>query len=224
MTHRRALDKIWLRRCAHRLKPATDVHLGVSFTAVMPSSGRVGGFRVPPVYGEVGISTSNHEPVGGTDGNVAPPGMKDSGFLISSEQKRRVATFHNRQPDGGLVTAPFEMPQRPEFFMGGGGAFSTHIDYMTFLQMLLQRGSLKGVRILRPETIAVMSANQIGDLNVHEMRTAKPALSNSFDQFPGRHTSGACRSTATSFPAPMAAARQAFPGRAYSTPISGSIR
>jgi hypothetical protein len=65
----RALDKIWLRWCAHRVKPATDVHLGVSFTAVMPGSGSAGGFRIPPVHGEVGISTSNHEPVGATGGN-----------------------------------------------------------------------------------------------------------------------------------------------------------
>jgi methyl acetate hydrolase len=67
----------------------------------------------------------------------APPGMKDSGFLIGAAQKRRVATFHNRQADGSLAPAPFETPQRPEFFMGGGGAFSTPRDYITFLQMLL---------------------------------------------------------------------------------------
>ena len=67
MTHRRALDKIWLRRCAHRVKPATDVHLGVSFTAVVPSSGRFGGFRIPPVHSKLGISTSNHEPGDGVN-------------------------------------------------------------------------------------------------------------------------------------------------------------
>jgi CubicO group peptidase (beta-lactamase class C family) len=58
-----------------------------------------------------------------------PLGMKDSGFLIRSEQRRRVATFASRQPDGSLRPEPFEMPQRPEFFMGGGGAFSTPRDY-----------------------------------------------------------------------------------------------
>jgi CubicO group peptidase (beta-lactamase class C family) len=115
----------------------------------------------------------------------APLGMKDSGFLIGSAQKRRVATFHNRQPDGSLAPAPFEMPQRPEFFMGGGGAFSTPRDYITFLQMLLHHGSLNGTRVLRPETVSAMMSNQIGDLGVREMQTAQPAYSNSFDQFPG---------------------------------------
>ena len=113
-----------------------------------------------------------------------PLGLKDSGFLIGSAQKRRLATFHTRQTDGSLVAAPFEMPQRPEFFMGGGGAFSTPRDYMTFLQMLLQGGSLNGARILRPETVAAMMTNQIGALNVSPMRSVQPIFSNSFDQFP----------------------------------------
>jgi len=115
-----------------------------------------------------------------------PLGMKDSGFLIGSEQKRRVATLFKRQTDGSLASASFEMPQRPEFFMGGGGAFSTPQDYMKFVQALLNGGSLGGARILRPETVAMMMVNQIGELNVHEMRTAHPEYSNSFDQFPGQ--------------------------------------
>ncbi|OHT19105.1 serine hydrolase domain-containing protein [Edaphosphingomonas haloaromaticamans] len=116
----------------------------------------------------------------------APLGMKDSGFLIGSAQKARLAAFANRQPDGSLAPAPFEMPQRPEFFMGGGGAFSTPRDYMAFLRMLLNGGSLDGARILRPETVAQMMINQIGDLSVHEMRSAQPGFSNSFDEFPGQ--------------------------------------
>jgi methyl acetate hydrolase len=115
----------------------------------------------------------------------APLGMKDTGFLIGSEQKRRVATLGNRQANGSLEFGPFEMPQRPEFFMGGGGLFSTPQDYILFLQMLVQGGSLNGARILRPETVSVMMTNQIGDLNVEKMVSVQPALSNSFDQFPG---------------------------------------
>ncbi|MGC0393749.1 serine hydrolase domain-containing protein [Bradyrhizobium sp. USDA 241] len=116
----------------------------------------------------------------------APLGMKDSGFLIGTEQKRRVATFHSRRADGALDPAAFEMPQRPEFFMGGGGAFSTPRDYMAFLQALLNGGVLRGARILRSETVAVMMQNQIGELNVKEMRSAQPPYSRSFDQFPGQ--------------------------------------
>jgi len=57
-----ALGKPGLRRRAFRVKPAADVNLRVGFTTVMPGPGRVGGFRVPSVYGEIGIPTPNHEP------------------------------------------------------------------------------------------------------------------------------------------------------------------
>ena len=57
------LAKIGLRRSANRVKPAADIDLGMSFTAVMSGSGRFGGFRIPPVHRKIGISTSNHEPV-----------------------------------------------------------------------------------------------------------------------------------------------------------------
>src|SRR5271170_886340 len=35
----------------------------------MPGSGRIGGFRIPPMHGKLGISTSNHEPVDGIRGH-----------------------------------------------------------------------------------------------------------------------------------------------------------
>jgi len=99
----------------------------------------------------------------------APLGMKDTGFLIGSEQKRRTATLYSRQADGSLQGAPFEMSQRPEFFMGGGGLFGTPRDYMKFLQMMLHDGSLNNVRLLKPETVKSMLQNQIRDLQVTEM-------------------------------------------------------
>ena len=59
-----------------------------------------------------------------------PLGMTDTGFLIGSAQKARVATMYNRKEDASLEATPFEMPQRPEFFMGGGALFSTPRDYI----------------------------------------------------------------------------------------------
>ncbi|WP_025600248.1 serine hydrolase domain-containing protein [Burkholderia sp. WSM2230] len=115
----------------------------------------------------------------------APLGMSNSGFLISSAQKRRMATMHNRQADGSLKPAPFGINQRPEFFMGGGGAFGTPRDYMAFLQMLVNGGTYRGERVLHADTVAAMFQNHIADLQVTEMKSAQPAWSNSFDQFPG---------------------------------------
>jgi hypothetical protein len=60
-----ALGKTWLRRRAHRFEPPADVHLGMSFAAVMPGTGRACAFGIPTVYGKSRVSTSNHEPVGG---------------------------------------------------------------------------------------------------------------------------------------------------------------
>ena len=63
------LLETWLRRRAYGLKPAADVYLGMTLTAVMPCSRRVGGFRIPPVHGKLGIPAPNHEPVGGITGH-----------------------------------------------------------------------------------------------------------------------------------------------------------
>ncbi|MDY0748104.1 serine hydrolase domain-containing protein [Paucibacter sp. R3-3] len=115
-----------------------------------------------------------------------PLGMRNTGFLIGSAQKRRVATLHRRQADGSLTPEPFELNQRPEFFMGGGGLFSTPRDFMAFLQMLLNGGRHGSERILKADTVAAMFRNHIGNLQVGEMKTAQPSWSNSFDQFPGQ--------------------------------------
>jgi len=59
------LGKTWLRWRAHRFEPPADVHLGMSFAAIMPGTGRACAFRIPTVHGKSRVSTSNHEPVGG---------------------------------------------------------------------------------------------------------------------------------------------------------------
>jgi methyl acetate hydrolase len=114
----------------------------------------------------------------------APLGMADTGFLIGSAQKARVATMYNRKEDGSLQAMPFEMPQRPEFFMGGGALFSTPRDYIAFLQMLLNKGTFNGAQVLKPETVALMGQNHIGDLNVVTLKTIRPDLSNDANFFP----------------------------------------
>ena len=114
-----------------------------------------------------------------------PLHMTDTGFFISTAQKARVAQMYSRQGDGSLKPMEFEMPQRPEFFMGGGGLFSTPRNYMAFLQMLLHDGTFNGARILKPETVALMRQNQIGDLNVETLKTVDPATSNDANFFPG---------------------------------------
>jgi CubicO group peptidase (beta-lactamase class C family) len=49
-------------------------------------------------------------------------------------------------------------------FSGGAGLLATARDYARFLEMLLERGALKGTRLLSPKTVDVMTSNQSGTL------------------------------------------------------------
>jgi len=116
----------------------------------------------------------------------APLGMKDSGYVTSIEQRARQARVHARQADGTLVPQPLEAPPvTPEFWSGGGPLYSTARDYLTFLSMLLHGGSVNGVRVLRPETVALMHQNHTGTIPCGVLKTQMPGLSNDVDFFPG---------------------------------------
>ena len=116
-----------------------------------------------------------------------PLGMKDSGFVVSAEQRARQARVHARQADGVLAPQPWEAAPvaNPEFWSGGGPLYSTARDYLTFLQMLLNGGSWNGARLLKSETVADMNKNHTGNIPAGIMKTQNPALSNDVDLFPG---------------------------------------
>ena len=115
----------------------------------------------------------------------APLGMHSTSFKLSPSQRARLASVHTRGPDGALAPFPFEIPQEPQFHMGGGGLYSTAPDYMRFTQMLLHRGTYDGNQVLQPETVHMMSQNHIGDLDCVELQTVAPRRSNNANFFPG---------------------------------------
>ena len=115
----------------------------------------------------------------------APLGMKDTGYVTSTEQRARQAIVHQRQADGSLMPQPLETPFTPEFWSAGGPLYSTARDYLAFLQMLLNGGSGNGARILRPETVALMGKNHTGNTPCGVLKTAMPTRSNDVDFFPG---------------------------------------
>ncbi len=99
-----------------------------------------------------------------------PLGMKDSGFHIAEEKVGRAATVYkpNDTQDGLEVYIntrknPF-VSRRPKLLSGGGGLYSTAMDYLRFCQMILNGGELQGTRLLSPKTIQLMSQNHVGDL------------------------------------------------------------
>lgn len=114
-----------------------------------------------------------------------PLGMPDTGFMLNAEQTARSAQIHARRQDGTLELAPRPPQVKPEFFAGGGALFSTGPDYMKFLRMLLNGGTLDGARVLKPETITMMVQNHIGDLDVQKLPTQVPPISNDAEFFPG---------------------------------------
>jgi methyl acetate hydrolase len=115
----------------------------------------------------------------------SPLGMRDTGFVASPEKTARAAQAHARNSDGSLEPIPPQPATQPEFFAGGGALLSTGPDYLAFLQMLLDDGALDGARIIKPETVAMMAQNHIGELNVRPLRSENPAMSNDAEFFPG---------------------------------------
>jgi len=115
---------------------------------------------------------------------TGPLGMADTAFRLGAGQRDRLSAMHARTPDG-TVAVPFEVPQEPEFFMGGGGLYGTAPDYLRFCRAILRGGELDGARILKPETVAMASRNQIGDLQVETLPPIQPTLSNEANFYPG---------------------------------------
>jgi CubicO group peptidase (beta-lactamase class C family) len=115
-----------------------------------------------------------------------PLGMTDTAWIMRPGRAERRADVHQRRPDGGLDPIhPHLVSQEPEFFMGGGGIYGTAGDYRAFLDMILAGGRAKdGTAVLKPETVALMSRNNIGEINVGTMVSVVPAASLDANFFP----------------------------------------
>ncbi|WP_407157211.1 serine hydrolase domain-containing protein [Bradyrhizobium sp. STM 3557] len=113
-----------------------------------------------------------------------PLGMTDTGFRLGSSQRARLVGMHARGADGALAPMPFEMEQDPEFHMGGGGLYGTAGDYIKFTHMILNKGRGNGNQVLRPETVATMCENHIGELEMTKMVAAIPSVTNDVDLYP----------------------------------------
>jgi methyl acetate hydrolase len=118
------------------------------------------------------------------DHMFAPLGMSDTGFKIGESQRKRLVGMHARGEDGTLAAIPFELEQEPEFHMGGGGLYGTAADYIKFTQMILNKGRGNGNQLLKPETVALMGQNHIGDLTIGKMTTAIGWATNDVDLYP----------------------------------------
>jgi methyl acetate hydrolase len=114
-----------------------------------------------------------------------PLGMSDTAFKITPDMRSRLAKVHAHGADGKYTPIEFEMPQEPEFEMGGGGVYSTAGDYAKFVRMILNYGKGNGNQILSPQTVALMSRNAMGPLKVTMLKSEMPALTGDAEFFPG---------------------------------------
>ena len=116
---------------------------------------------------------------------LRPLGMDSTSFGLSDDLQSRSAAMHARRLDGSLVAVELARSPEPKFPSGGGGLYSTAEDYCRFLQMILGRGSLDGVEVLRAETVDRMTVNNIGDLRVVALPAVRRELSHDAEFFPG---------------------------------------
>jgi CubicO group peptidase (beta-lactamase class C family) len=93
-----------------------------------------------------------------------PLGMHDTAFWVPADKTERFTTCYQPGADGdGLAVqddaraSTYAKP--PALESGGGGLVSTAHDYLRFCRMMLNGGTLDGVQILSPKTVALFSLN-----------------------------------------------------------------
>ncbi|MFB7501436.1 serine hydrolase domain-containing protein [Streptomyces sp. NPDC056161] len=91
-----------------------------------------------------------------------PLGMPDAGFHVVPEQAKRLSELYAETEDGGIAPVPgLPLHGRPRFLSGSGGMVATAYDYHRFTEMLRRGGELDGVRLLRRQTVALMTRNHL---------------------------------------------------------------
>ncbi len=110
-----------------------------------------------------------------------PLGMNDTAFFVSEANKPRFTDVYHWDKDKAALVKNEDRPDRPGFTdpnrmeSGGGGLVSSTHDYARFAQMMLNKGELAGNRVLKPETVALMHQNAIGELGIYsDGTTANP--------------------------------------------------
>lgn len=115
-----------------------------------------------------------------------PHGMADSCFFPTEAQRLRCATLYGRGAGDSLKPMNMEIGggRAAAFVSGGGGMWSTASDYARFIQMVLQGGTLGETRILGPESVSLLTSNQIGALNAGKMGSVMSQLALPYEAFP----------------------------------------
>ena len=151
------LSNIELKEMVRRLseipllyQPGTKWHYGLSTDVLGHVVERVSGQTLDVFFAE----------------NIFTPlDMKDTGFYVPAEKRERFSVCYGPDPNGGFRHAEeiegYGFLRPPVLLSGGGGLVSTARDYLRFCQMLLDKGKLDDVRILGPDTVEMMTRDQL---------------------------------------------------------------
>ncbi len=93
----------------------------------------------------------------------APLKMSDTDFWVPEGKAGRIAQLYRQVRPGELARGreASQLTTKPSLFMGGQGLCSTAEDYERFCRMILNRGELDGVRVLKPETVDLLFENHL---------------------------------------------------------------
>ena len=96
-----------------------------------------------------------------------PIGLNDTAFWADGDRADRLATLYRPDnADNELYPYAIEdvaFTMRPTLIEGGVGLLSSVMDYVRFSQMFLNKGELDGKRLLRPNTVKLMTQNRVAD-------------------------------------------------------------
>lgn len=94
-----------------------------------------------------------------------PLGMSDTGFWVPAGSRARFPSLYDVGADGALVAVDRPDGQwsaPPPFESGAGGLVSTVDDWLRFARLLLDDGEVAGRRLLRRESVDLMTTDHIG--------------------------------------------------------------
>ena len=140
----------------------------------------------------------------------APLKMDDTSYNVPEAKGARMVAQQQRagdKMDGPIVLQSPQPGLTIAAPIGGGGLASTASDYGRFMRMFLNGGELDGVRVMKPETVALMSQNAMGAVRVPALKTAlarsadftfiadgrdqwSPGFLITVDQVPGKRSPG----------------------------------
>lgn len=105
-----------------------------------------------------------------TERILRPLGMNDTTWWVEGESQTRLAAVYQRSQDGAVAAFEIEevpFTQKPALMEGAVGLVSTATDFLRFGQMLLNKGTLDGVRLLSAATTESITRNGLPDSILH---------------------------------------------------------